>query len=86
MTDGEKTAEAIRNATAAMSGFTEGMQKCMVSVSEAAAALGRLAMAGISVKELLQKASTKETNNWRKMHGLPMRRKGGKRCGSNRNL
>lgn len=79
MTDGERTAEAIRNATAAMNGLAYGLQQCMVSATEAAAAIGRLAMAGISVEELLQKAYAQETNNWRKMHGLPMRRKGGKR-------
>lgn len=35
-----------------------------------------------STKQFLSKAYASAPNNWRKMHGLPMRRRGGQRYGS----
>lgn len=65
------------------------LRKCGISISEAAAALGGFALAAARAGTSLQDASAafkalgslavdceEKSNNWLKMHGFPMRRKG----------
>lgn len=73
--------DAMSYATAALKGLSAGLRQVNQSASEAAAALAHHAMAGISTEEILRRLAAKESNNWRKMHGKPMRRERGRRRG-----
>ena len=57
--------------------ISESFAECAVFIAEAASAIERFASAGVSGEEIFRRLAKNKSNNWRKMHGLPMRRKGG---------
>lgn len=69
--DGTAMAEAVRE-------MAKAAQAATISVDKMAKSINEFAQKQISAEE------RQNTNNWRKMHGLPMRRKAGRRKSVNK--
>lgn len=61
----------------AIHGVAKAMSECGIESREAAKALANLFSAGL--RAAIREDVRSRSNNWRKMHGLPMRRRGGRR-------